>query len=269
MNYLKPENKEEFFMFLNKFPNNGDFYFRGHANAEWSITPSLGRNRDKAIKERISIIEGRLNLKLKKIVTENKLDNLIPKAKGNYHDTWQQLMATQHYGLPTRLIDFSNSKLRALQFAIAALKHLDKDGALIIYENPNSILEDPCNSEILKKPFQQMDKDFFMQVPSYYTGNNNNPLSEVRKLIQGSKFLYRKTSGIFKDLFNSKRHSKQLTKVIIKKELKLPLVEYLTSKNQFEYDIYRGKNPIDCYTSLLKIEYENLNRSNVEKWLVN
>lgn len=261
MEIIEPESLEVFLDAFKQIPNSGECYFRGQSDFSWDIIPGLGRNKNISKTKNVHKVEGALYHKFRRKVNSKKLKSLIPIIKKSYHESWIYLMAAQHYGLPTRLMDFSNDKYSALEFAITEMTNLNKDGALIIYKNPNGLQED-LKSSILKNEFSHTHKDFFFQVPSLATkGNNEWNLSERRKRIQGSKFLYRGTSGLFKCLSTNKLHSNNLIKIKISKSMKLKLIEYLISEQRMAYDLYAGKNLIDYYAAILKLKFHDLKKA--------
>ena len=96
---------------LNALPNH--YIYRGHANADWILESSLERTlssgwcEEKAIKHE--------EYALKKFTSKYHLydrENSRPKSKL----AW--LATMQHYGVPTRLLDFSESPYIALYFAL-------------------------------------------------------------------------------------------------------------------------------------------------------
>lgn len=89
------------------------YYFRGHANKDWKLLPTLLRDKntqeDKEILETITIEEN-------------------DKSKIS-------LAAAQHYGRKTRCLDFTRNYKVALYFACNPNDlNYDKDGAIIILE---------------------------------------------------------------------------------------------------------------------------------------
>lgn len=83
------------------------FWFRGHAHVKWSLTPSALRYKHQSDRERALQLVSEF-----KRVAEIKLSR--PPAVGE-HLKWVQL--AQHYGLPTRLLDWTESATIGLYFA--------------------------------------------------------------------------------------------------------------------------------------------------------
>jgi len=109
-----------------------DVWWRGHACCDWQLVPHVFRNDKRAANEK--------NLMLR----------FITKAATRHEDCpdpsdgagWMFLM--QHYGLPTRLLDWSESILVAAYFA--STERLDQDGeiwSLLPYHLNNEQLGSP------------------------------------------------------------------------------------------------------------------------------
>lgn len=81
----------------------GPVWFRGHSNAEWKLTPSLFRMKNPP-----------LEMNLIKKFKQNATLLLNPRPDENID--WLFIM--RHYGVPTRLLDWSESPLIATYFAI-------------------------------------------------------------------------------------------------------------------------------------------------------
>lgn len=96
---------------LNDFPNS--FIYRGHANADWGLQSSLERiignkwSNDEAKRfEDFSVAQFQSKFHL------YDHENIQPESKL----AWLSIM--QHYGVPTRLLDFTESPYVALYFAL-------------------------------------------------------------------------------------------------------------------------------------------------------
>lgn len=254
---------DEFLSFINNSSLNIiPSYYRGQANSEWDITPSLARNKEI---HHLLEIEKKLLEKFQHYIKENKLTYLIPRIY-EYDDSWIIIMAAQHYGLPTRLLDFTHDKIIAVLFAVANIEYLNKDGALIIYFNSNGIQQ---NFEIFKECFtDKFNESFFIQAPKFGEKDNNElRLSETRKILQGSKFFYRDTQSIYDCLSADQKHSNNLIKIIIPKELKLEIIKEIINKGEKVYDLFAGKNELDHFAALLKFQFSKLNDSNINEFL--
>lgn len=94
-----------------------DIWYRGHANSIWTLAPSYLR-LDKATSE--SSLLTRFRQSASMLLSANPKDDF----------DWLFLM--QHYGVPTRLLDWSESPLVSLYFAVTDENNIDEDGALWI-----------------------------------------------------------------------------------------------------------------------------------------
>ena len=101
--------------------------FRGQANKDFELIPSLGRNRRFATQCTIF----------------NEERNLIEMAKFRLPDVFRadltpvELLALlQHHGIPTRLLDVTENALVALYFACCSAP--DKDAEVIVFKSDNN-----------------------------------------------------------------------------------------------------------------------------------
>lgn len=112
---------------------------------------SIGRYRDDFIYRGVSNKDFKLITKLQRVCHHNiELEKSIVRnfIKYGYADLqntkslFQKLAMGQHYGLPTRLLDWSYSPLVAAHFATVDTDHYDSDGAIycLDLEKANQLL---------------------------------------------------------------------------------------------------------------------------------
>jgi hypothetical protein len=122
----------EFFAVIDAFLKPGqEFWFRGHADSRWSLVPSALRYASVAAREQALglVAEFRRSAPLR-----------LPREElpGSNEDL-QWLALAQHYGVPTRLLDWTENAAAALYFAVS--EHAERDGAVVILD-PASLNEE-------------------------------------------------------------------------------------------------------------------------------
>jgi hypothetical protein len=93
----------------------GQLWYRGCGKVSYELKPSLYRHKQsKTIEDFISLEN--------KLITRFK-QRSIPFHSRTITDPWEWLFLMQHYGVPTRLLDWSESPLMALFFAVTLAQH--------------------------------------------------------------------------------------------------------------------------------------------------
>ena len=105
-------------------------FFRGHADKQWELKPSLMRNE--------GFIENE-HLMYRTIAAKHTTEFSTCSSALDY------LVKMQHYGLPTRLLDLTTNPLVALYFACEEHQAYDrvrgKDGEVIVLKTPTASIK--------------------------------------------------------------------------------------------------------------------------------
>jgi hypothetical protein len=79
-------------------------WYRGQADATWGLTPTIGRNPD--------------HLQAELTIIKLFRQNARPHLREYPGTDWEWVFLMQHHRAPTRLLDWSESPLVALYFAL-------------------------------------------------------------------------------------------------------------------------------------------------------
>lgn len=100
---------------------NGPLWYRGCGNVSHKLKPSLYRHKGSKTIEDF--------MRLEKLLLARFQQRSIPFHSRSLAEPWEWLFLMQHYGVPTRLLDWSESPLMALFFAVTLARHsLDSRG---------------------------------------------------------------------------------------------------------------------------------------------
>jgi hypothetical protein len=106
----------EFVVALRDTAADGLVWYRGHERSEWKLVPSLARQNDALAAELLTI--------------KRFKQNAAPYLPARPANEWEWVFLMQHHRAPTRLLDWSESPLVALFFALCSTHHDDTDAAV-------------------------------------------------------------------------------------------------------------------------------------------
>lgn len=91
-------------------------WFRGHGRSDWLLVPSLAR-KEKHLMAEMAVIK-------------RFMQDAVPHLKEIPVQDWEWMFLMQHHRAPTRLLDWSESPLAAMYFAVSEERHKRRDGAV-------------------------------------------------------------------------------------------------------------------------------------------
>lgn len=205
--------------------------FRGQPSNSFNLNPYLARffnkSQDLLKVEKLLMddFKNEMKSKIKNIV-------LFDESK-NHQNEWSWLIQAQHYGLPTRLMDWTSNWEVALYFATDNNINFQNDDAQFwIFKVSDDILSTdtkPLNYFNIN-PYE-IDSDLFVNPSFNWTGNYENEIAENWRARQSGKFFIQPIEKSLISLEKNPAYDKSLEKYIIPKTAKEEIRRELISKN--------------------------------------
>lgn len=164
-------------------------YYRGQGRPEYKLIPNVARGLN--TKDEVLAKEQKLNTGFQKAINAKgisevlRVDNNLSEAQ----NAWNLTMQAQHYGIPTRMLDWTLKWEVALWFAVENSKNDDVDGQFWVFSRPDEILlTDEASNSYYAKDILSLDRSYFINAPIYWTDELQKQVAEIRKMRQHGKF---------------------------------------------------------------------------------
>lgn len=219
-------------------------WYRGSGNVKYSLVPTLARRSSSVSAEELNRIE--------KGIANTFAQRSPPFVDANLTNEWRILFYMQHYGIPTRLLDWSESPFVGLYFALTSVPRTSKgkptsDAALWMCDPvawnrtalshitfSGDILDECC--EEIKAYSPSSDLDQRAKIPIMIYGTHNSPRIVAQR---GVFALFGKgIDGMEKVFLSGEFPEGSLQKIVIPKDNIDPFLYSLHRKGFAESTIY-------------------------------
>ena len=201
--------------------NSDTIWYRGQNNVNYPLLPTLLRYKNGIEKEKLLF---------------ERFCKFSERISQRRECEWETLFEMQHYGIPTRLLDWSETFCIALFFAVYS--HTEQDAAIYLL-NPKKLNEQNYDGKILKLP----KVDNFKYSALYIDRDLPRPTSPVavEPIFSNSRmFAQRGMFTIHHDKTDpiEKKFPKAVKKVVLSNKLFPTIKEFLELSNINELTVF-------------------------------
>jgi len=193
----------------------GEVWFRGQSNADWSLTPRLLRSPAGVTHEKNML--ARFRSRAMGILPNHPTDNDPAR--------WMFLM--QHHGLPTRLLDWTESALAALFFAVSGSP--SADGAVYVMV-PMDLNQSQVAQPVLFNPYTP---EMYEMLMAAFMGTVM-PIKTLAMMAYASNDRISRQQGHF-TMHGTSSDLRSLANADWLKTLRIPAASKAEIKQQLEY----------------------------------
>lgn len=172
-------------------------WFRGISDGRHQLKPSLLRHRNRHIDAEVNMFADFWTM----------IDEDSPR------DSWERLSFMQHYGVPTRLLDWTTDLNAALYFAIASSERKGTGDPWIWVLNPFKLNEQFCGDRVVFDAVDRVNFDYYAAALAARKGTafpNKTPIairppwSNPRVRLQSGCFTFHGEVEALEDAVNSR-----------------------------------------------------------------
>jgi hypothetical protein len=172
----------------NGLPFRQEFY-RGQLNSTWLIKPGLSRGLK--IQEQVIEAENKIiDLFKSEVASRNCLHKIfLHKEPRGHQNDWAWLMQGQHYGIPTRMLDWTLKPEVGLYFAVdnPNMDNVDAQFLVMYYPLFDIKTESYEHHQYYDIHTKDITDTWFMN-PSFYDERDDDTIGETRRARQHGKF---------------------------------------------------------------------------------
>ena len=223
-----------------------DMWWRGQAQVEWELTPSLHHKG-------LARYEANMAIRFQNYAAVRHQD--VPETT----DRVRWLFLMQHYGLPSRLLDWTNAPLTALFFAVREKKHYDRDGVLwgLVAAKLNKF---QLNNEVIVGFSSPAIRKLFDDVYVADAAASNDerivavasPHFDLRQMAQASEFTIHGSGRPLEQLDNAKEF---LFRIVIPKSSKKAFAQTLDLLHIHEASLFPDLEHLARHLASLKYDH--------------
>lgn len=213
--------------------------YRGHGRSSWQLLPNLVRN----IKDSFELkqLERKIVTDFHEKLTNAGFSKYIQGGflQGQFHSNWLLIQQAQHYGVPTRFMDWTGDWEVALFFAVSNPKDDFYDGHFWIYiVQPEMFVADNNEKQYLyKNPFE-FSETIFLNSCCFVSKEYLSKTAQRRKLRQKGRFCIQPYEQSLQPLESQDLHKVNLYPIIIPSYLKKQIRQELADKGITKESLY-------------------------------